>query len=154
MTTQTVPSRSAAVRSFLEVLDQRAPVHELDRLAADPERRAVVSELVCGRVEASIPERRAASQMIRNSGTDGLPGRSTSARRGRSGSCGREAQRSVGIEQRVDEDGKHRRVRGVELRLDARQVDRLAQALVEDVGVPDAGRRVGVELEELDLVAG
>ena len=45
-------------------------------------------------------------------------------------------------------------VRGVELRLDARQVDRLAQALVEDVGVPDAGRRVGVELEELHLVAG
>ena len=39
-------------------------------------------------------------------------------------------------------------------RVDPRQRDRLAQPLVQHVGVADARRRVGVELEELDLVAG
>ena len=43
------------------------------------------------------------------------------------------------------------RVGGVELLAHAGEVDRRAQALEEDVGVADGG--VGVELEELDVVA-
>ena len=59
----------------------------------------------------------------------------------------------VGLAQRRDQLGQDRRVGGVELLAHAREVDRRAQALEEDVGVADAGGRVGVELEELDVVA-
>ena len=59
----------------------------------------------------------------------------------------------VGVAQRGDQLGQDRRVGGVELLPHALEVDRGAQPLVEDVRVADAGGGVGVELEELDVVA-
>ena len=53
-----------------------------------------------------MPAARAAAQMIRNSGTDGLPATSTSASRGVSGRSARSPRSSaVGVEQRVDQPG-------------------------------------------------
>ena len=63
------------------------------------------------------------------------------------------AQLAVGAEQGVDQERQHRRVGGLELRPHARQVDRPPQPLVQHVRVADARRRVGVELEELHVVA-
>ena len=101
-----------------------------------------------------MPAASAAAQMMRNSGTLGEPAESTSASRGRLRQVGAGgADVRVGVAQRRDQLGQDRRVGGVELLPHAREVDRGVQALVEDVRVADAGGRVGVELEELDVVA-
>ena len=101
-----------------------------------------------------MPAALAAAQMMRNSGTLGEPSASMSASRGVSGrSLRRLLDVRVGVVERADQLGQDARVGGVELLPDARELDRRAQALEEDVGVADAGGRVGVELEELDVVA-
>ena len=136
------------------VLDQHAPVDQVHWVALGAQQRAVVAQLlepdVAG-VEAGRPRRGADDPELRDRG--GVRHVHQREPRGlRQLGLGR-ARVAVGVEQGRDELGQHRRVGGVELALHARQVDRLAQPLVEHVGVADARRRIRVELEEPDLVA-
>ena len=61
-------------------------------------------------------------------------------------------QPAVGVEQRPDERRQHRRVERVEGPRDPGQRDAPLEALEQHVAPADAGGRVGVELEEPDVV--
>ena len=92
--------------------------------------------------------------MIRNSGTDGEPGGVDEREPGRVGQVGTErAHVRVGVVKRGDELREDARVGGVELLADARELDRGPEPFEQDVRVADARGGVGVELEELDVVA-
>ena len=139
---------------LVEVLEQRAAVDEVDGLVLDPQRRAVVGDVVERRVEGAQARRLGGGADDPELGDAGRAG-GVDEREPRPlrqlGPGGADVR--VGVEQRGDQLGQDRRVGGVELLPHAREVDRGAQALVEDVRVADAGGRVGVELEELDVVA-
>jgi hypothetical protein len=63
------------------------------------------------------------------------------------------AQLAVRGHQRLDQHRQHRHVRGLELVAHPRERDRAAEPFVQHVRVADSRRRVGVELEELHVVA-
>ena len=92
--------------------------------------------------------------MMRNSGTRRRAGRVDEREPGRVGQVGAErADVRVGVVERGDELREDARVGGVELLADARELDRGPEPFEQDVRVADARRGVGVELEELDVVA-
>jgi hypothetical protein len=139
---------------LVEVLEQRAAVDEMDGLVLDLQRGAVVGHLVERGVVGGDAGRRgrgADDAELGDAGrVRGVHQRQPRALRQVAAGL---ADVRVGIEQRADQLGQDLRVRGVELLPHAREVDRGVQALVEDVRVADPGGRVGVELEELHVVA-
>ena len=139
---------------LVELLQQRAAVDEVHGLAAGAQLRAVVGELVERRPRRLQPGRAgggADDPELRHGGRALGVGEHDPRALGQV--LVAPADVRVGLQQRAHQLGQHRRVGGVELLPHARKVDRRGQALVEDVRVADAGRRVGVELEELDVVA-
>jgi hypothetical protein len=137
-----------------QVLDQAAAVDELHGLALHREPRPVVGDLVERRVrrlESRLPGGLADDPELRHARRAGAVDEREPRTLGEVGVAA--AHVPVGLEQRRDDLGQDRRVGRVELGAHARQVDRRVEPLVEDVRVADPGGRVGVELEELDLVA-
>ena len=133
--------------------DERPAVDELHRLALDHEPRAVVGDVVergDHRVEAGLLGEPADEPELRDGRRAGDV-EDREARRLREVAVPL-ARGAVGVQERDDDLGQHGRVAGVEDVADAGEGDLLAAAPRRACRPRHAGRRVRVELEELDVV--